>query len=141
MQIVPMDEKNLYEVYEIEKNCFSDPWKIDIFKDQLQQNYSYCFVAYVGGQVAGYVMMWCFGDEGEIINIATDPNYRRQGVAKELLAACKKICKKITLEVRLSNVAAIHLYEKHGFKNMGTRKDYYKNPTEDAVIMILGLED
>jgi len=132
-----MNSENVRSVYEIEKLCFDDPWKLSIFENQLQESYSRCFVAYIDERAAGYVMLWCFDDEGEIINIATHPDFRRKGIADALLAACMDICKKIVLDVRASNLAAQRLYAKHGFKDIGTRLNYYDKPKEDAIIMRL----
>lgn len=89
--------------------------------------------------VAGYALLRCF-DDAEIIRIATDSRYRRQGIGSMLLdslhaEAHKRDIHSIFLEVRSSNMPAIRLYEQAGFERAGVRRDYYSAPTEDAIIM------
>ena len=137
MQIVPMSVENVPEVHEIEKICFNDPWSISTLEAQLLTDHARYFVAYIDDEVAGYAGMWQFGDEGEIINFAVHPKFRKRGIADSLMDKCKTICKRIYLEVREGNAPARCLYEKHGFAAVGVRKNYYSNPTENAIIMLL----
>ena len=79
-------------------------------------------------------------DESDVMNLAVHPDYRRQGIAEKLMEALEKglrerESKSLTLEVRASNVSAIALYEKLGFQQVGLRKNYYRNPKEDALIL------
>lgn len=88
--------------------------------------------------------MWHVLDEGQITNIAVKPEYRRFGIASALLEHLKKSAKELgiilmELEVREGNQAAIGLYKKQGFETVGRRRRYYKNPTEDAILMNLEL--
>ena len=97
------------------------------------------------GQVCAYGGMMVAVDEGQITNIATHPDYRRQGYGKAIVEALIKYSKNnginsISLEVRESNRAAIELYSRLGFKVEGKRKDFYTKPTENALIMILNLK-
>ncbi len=109
-------------------------------------NDSACFLAAVTEQdeVVGYAGLHCILDEGYIANVAVDPRYRRQGVAGELLGAFLRFGQAnlafLTLEVRASNEAAIALYRKYGFQEVGRRKQYYDAPREDAIIMTLEFE-
>jgi ribosomal-protein-alanine N-acetyltransferase len=97
------------------------------------------------GTVVGYAGLQTVLDEGYINNVAVDPRFRRQGVADELIAAFVRFGKAklafLTLEVRATNAPAIALYMKHGFAQVGRRKDYYDDPTEDALIMTLNFSE
>ena len=88
----------------------------------------------------GYVIFYYVLDEGEIARVAVDPAYRRKGAAARLLHAVEDFCEekgidRLMLEVRKSNVPAISFYREYGFAEDGIRKNYYKNPVEDAVLM------
>jgi len=94
------------------------------------------------GAIVGFVILRRMVDEGELLQIAVDKAARRRGVADMLLSAAlgyaeQNNLKSVYLEVRKSNAAAIALYEKHGFKPLRHRKNYYSNPTEDATVMLL----
>jgi ribosomal-protein-alanine N-acetyltransferase len=96
--------------------------------------------AVLEGRVLGYIGAWEIIDEAHITTVAVNPEYKGRGIAKALLVAVLERCyeakiKYITLEVRVSNKAAIGLYEKFGFKSLGLRKKYYQNDGEDALIM------
>jgi ribosomal-protein-alanine N-acetyltransferase len=96
------------------------------------------------GRVVGYIMYWQIRDEVQINNVAVHPDFRGKGIGE---AAMRLVLKEVrekgatfaTLEVRVSNAAAVRLYEKMGFKILGTRKGYYTNPVEDAYVMGLVL--
>jgi ribosomal-protein-alanine N-acetyltransferase len=101
-------------------------------------------VAAAGDHVAGYVIARHLLDEGQLLDMAVHPEQRRRGIADGLMEELVRImrqqgCRVIYLEVRATNVPALRLYEKSGFAAIGTRKDYYKNPVEDALIMKLEL--
>ena len=129
----------------LERQCFSHPWTEEMLREELF-NDSACFLAAVTEQdeVVGYAGLHCILDEGYIANVAVDPRYRRQGVAGELLGAFLRFGQAnlafLTLEVRASNEAAIALYRKYGFQEVGRRKQYYDAPREDAIIMTLEFE-
>ena len=134
-----MTENDLDKVAAMEKEIFSMPWSKESFRESLLQNYSYFFVA-EEGDILGYCGVHNFGGDGEITNVAVDKNAREQGVATKMLYYAMEETKKIgveafTLEVRVSNEAAIKLYEKLGFENKGIRKNFYEKPVEDAMIM------
>ena len=95
-------------------------------------------------KVIGYIGMYLSFDEAEITNVAVSPEHRQKGIGKVLVETvkemvCKKNIKKIFLEVRVSNIPAIALYEKNGFQKVGIRKNFYEKPTEDANIMLCEL--
>ena len=141
----PMIAELIPAIAEIERACFSHPWSENALREELF-NDTACFIVAVteSGEVAGYAGLHCVLDEGYIDNIAVREQYRRQGVAGELLGAFLRFGKAnlafLTLEVRASNGPAIALYAKYGFKEVGRRKGYYDAPKEDAVLMTLNFE-
>ena len=132
--------QNVDDVHKIELGSFSKPWSKEQLVSDLSNNTTVYLVAIKNGEVVGYIGMWHIVDEGHITNVAVHLNYRQEGIGTRLLQKLEEIAKEkeivaLTLEVRKSNVIAQGLYEKHGFKNYGMRKDYYKSPKEDAIIM------
>ncbi len=135
-----MRVEDIEEVAEIEKAVFSMPWSKEAFEDTIQKDMTIYIVAKKQGKVAGYCGLWISFDEADIMNVAVDAKYRRQGIAQQMLLflmeqAKEKGVEKFTLEVRESNQSAINLYEKLGFKSVGLRKNFYSKPTENANIM------
>ncbi len=127
-------------IAELEKMCFSSPWSENSIQDTMSGENSLFLVAEKDGLVCGYIGAYYVVDEGYITNIAVNPDYRRQGVGRELL--CELIVRGQalglrfwTLEVRAGNTGAIALYEGMGFKSVGRRPRFYSNPTEDASLM------
>lgn len=136
MNIENFEEKHLDGVEKIEKTCFAHPWSRENLKNQIALDTSHFLVATVDGNVAGYMGLQIFGGEGYVTNVAVLPEYRKQGVAEALIREqMKNEMSFITLEVRESNLPAIALYTKCGFKNVGTRPNFYSAPTENAIIM------
>lgn len=136
MHIDKLKTEYVEQVYEIEKTCFSSPWSIQDLEAQVDNENSHFLVALVDDKVAGYMGLQIFSGEGYVTNVAVLPEYRGRGIAKALIE--KQFENKmdfITLEVRESNLPAINLYKKMGFKNVGIRPNFYSNPTENAVIM------
>lgn len=136
------------DIYIIEKMCFSCPWSYDlIFKDVVENALSDYFIAKnQKGEVVGFSGMYYIIDEANIINIAVEPKYRNKGVGGMLVShmiknAINKRCTGITLEVRVSNEAAINIYAKFGFEIEGIRKSYYSDNNEDAYIMWLHFDE
>lgn len=134
-----MEEKDIPQLVDIEKECFSMPWSEKAFKDSYELSYTHFLVAEVGGNVAGYVGVYRVGDEADITNVAVSSIYRRKGIGKSLLRELISYSQKqnilaITLEVRDSNAGAIALYEQMGFNKVGIRKNFYEKPVEDAII-------
>ena len=133
-------EELLAQIESIEQACFSMPWTRAQLASQLDEN-RYVFLAAVNaGEVLGYVGMMYVLDEGYIANVAVAPGARRQGVGRALIAALLERAAElelafVTLEVRPSNAAAIALYSGLGFEPVGRRKNYYENPSEDALLM------
>lgn len=126
-------------IAELENICFSSPWTESGIIEMLNTTNSYFYVAELDGAVVGYSEMFVVVDEGNVCNIAVNPNYRKQGIGKVLVDALIESGKNInlafiSLEVRSSNKNAINLYEKCGFELMGVRKNYYDHPKEDGLV-------
>ena len=140
MIIENMTADRVSQVAELEKLCFSDPWSENSVASELMNPLSYWLVALDGDRLLGYVGSQTVVGETDMMNIAVHPEYRRRGVAEKLILALVEGLKGmeshcLTLEVRASNVPAIALYEKLGFAQVGLRKNYYRNPMEDALIL------
>lgn len=141
-KLVPMDRSHIKEIAQLERECFSDPWSEASLEEELYNPLASFIVAQrPDGAVLGYAGLHAVMDEGYIDNIAVRSDYRGQGIADDLLDVFVRFGQAhlafLTLEVRPSNEAAIQLYYKHGFAQVGRRKDYYKQPREDAIIMTL----
>ena len=139
-QLVPMDRSHLAAVAALERLCFTTPWTEAMLEEELYNDTASFIVAQrADGEVLGYAGLHIILDEGYIDNVAVRPEYRRQGVADRLLDVFCRFGQArlafLTLEVRPSNTAAVALYEKHGFREAGRRKNYYENPTEDALLL------
>ena len=139
-EIVPMDRGHVDQIAELERQCFSTPWSETQLEDALY-NDNACFIVAEDGEggVLGYAGLTTVLDEGYINNIAVEEAARKHGVASALLDVFVRFAAInlafLTLEVRKSNAAAIALYEKFGFQQVGIRKGFYSRPREDAVIM------
>ena len=130
-------------IVELENLYFSDPWDRKTVFSYICSEYGTCFVALEDGRPIAYVIGRMIAPEGEIYRIAVDENYRRRGVGYRLLSFMLKTergrgLETVFLEVRSRNAAAIALYKAHGFAEMGIRKNYYRDPDDDALIMIYG---
>ena len=142
VKIVPMTADNLEELEKLERICFSRPWSRKMLAEELENQCAAFLVAEdsVSGRVLGYAGLMVVADEGYITNVAVFPEYRRQGIAAQILqvflqfAAANHLAF-LTLEVRPSNAAAIALYQGFGFEEVGRRKNYYDLPKEDALIL------
>jgi ribosomal-protein-alanine N-acetyltransferase len=135
-----MDRSHLSGVADLEKLCFTTPWNEAMLEEELYNDTASFIVAQgENGEVLGYAGLHVILDEGYIDNVAVEPAARRHGVADALLDVfCRFGQAKLaflTLEVRASNDSAKRLYMKHGFAQVGRRKDYYDDPREDAILM------
>ena len=140
MIIEKMNATHVPQIAELEKLCFSDPWSEKSIETELSCRLSVWLVALEGEQVVGYVGSQTVIDESDMMNIAVHPDFRRRGIAEALVADLEAALRQrgsraLTLEVRDSNASAIALYEKLGFSQVGLRKNYYRNPKEDARIL------
>jgi len=132
-------------VLEIERAAFGDPWSRSAFVDLIGDPRVAYLVADVAGDVRGYIVAWYVLDEGEIGNLAVHDSARRQGIGARLLdgaiaAVRASDVDSLYLEVRDSNAAARALYASRGFAEVGRRRDYYRRPKEDALVLRLDLE-
>lgn len=139
IQIVNMNASHIPALSKLEALCFSSPWTADGLAEELDNDQAHFLVAEADGQVAGYLGVQEIYGEGYITNIAVFPQFRGNGIAKQLLisaatGATERQCDFLTLEVRESNTPAITLYEKMGYVYMGQRKNFYHDPTEHARI-------
>jgi [ribosomal protein S18]-alanine N-acetyltransferase len=145
MNIRFMTIDDLDAVMEIEHSSFSIPWSREAFYNEIEQNHlSTYLVAEDGERIAGYCGVWLVVDEAHITNVAVLPEYRGQGIGEDLMMRIMEISKEVgarvmTLEVRVSNVAAKGLYRKMGFQDGGIRKRYYSDNQEDALVMWVNL--
>ena len=140
MMNVRMNESHVKAVAELEKLCFSEPWSENSVASELKNKLALWLVAEEEGRVAGYIGSQTCGEESDVMNVAVHPDFRRRGIAEALINDLVEQLNAIgshslTLEVRASNVPAISLYEKLGFAEVGRRKNYYRNPKEDALIL------
>lgn len=140
MVIRLMNENDIAEVIKIENEIFSLPWKKDDFLRSIKNQANIYLVVELEEAIVGYCGLWGIVDEGHINNVAVAKEHQNKGIAYKML---KKLIeegiiqglKYFTLEVRASNKAAIHLYEKLGFKTVGIRPNFYNAPKEDGIIM------
>lgn len=146
MRVDRVRDRDIGEIAAIEARSFSDPWSEGAFRDALSHERIYFACARdehdVSGapRVLGYVVAWFAGGEGEIANLAVDPDSRRQGIGSALLDAAleealRQGAAQVFLEVRSSNLRARQLYESRGFIEIGRRRRYYRRPVEDAVVL------
>lgn len=124
-----------------EELIFSDPWSERAITDLISTEGAMCYTAKDGDKVIAYVLGRVIAPEGEIYRIATLPAYRKRGIAYRLLDYAYKTEKGhglevLFLEVRTQNIAARALYRAYGFEEVGVRKNYYKDPSDDAIIML-----
>lgn len=141
LRIAPMQRADVDSVLEIEERAYGEHhWSKDSFYGELSNDLAHYYCAFEGDKLVGYAGTWQILDEAHITTLAVDPELKRRKIGEAILINIIKDCQKneikyITLEVRVSNTPAIKLYEKYGFKSLGSRKGYYQNNNEDALIM------
>ena len=157
-------QEDLPRIFEIEQEAMSPPWSYEAFEEELGRNDSFFIVAISSTtepspcvvatnnttepspcvpRACGYAIMRQVGDDGELLKIVVEKTSRGNGIGDLLMETVldhteEKGFKAVFLEVRIGNIAATRLYEKHGFKSVRIRKDYYNAPFEDALIMLRG---
>lgn len=136
----PMERKDIEAVSVIEEETFSMPWSRDAFLQMIEDEHALYIVAEEDGKILGSCGIRNIVGEGEITNVAVQEENRNRGIGKHMLTklleeSAKMGIEAVTLEVRKSNLAAIHVYEMLGFASEGIRPGFYEKPREDAVIM------
>lgn len=134
-----MTADDLPQVHALECAAEANPWSLEHFAEELGRPYSHTDLCWRNGQLAGFLCSWLIAGELQIQNIATAPLFRRQGVATRLLTVTlgRSVAAGLDaawLEVRVSNAAAIALYERFGFRAVARRTGYYADG-EDALVM------
>ena len=140
MNIVTMQQCHVPAIAQLESICFSCPWSENSVASELTNALSLWLVAEEDGHVAGYIGSQTVCEESDMMNVAVHPDFRRRGIGEALVKALETELRArgshcLTLEVRTSNAPAIALYEKLGFSRVGLRKNYYRDPKEDALIL------
>jgi ribosomal-protein-alanine N-acetyltransferase len=131
---------HLSAIEEIERSSYTTPWSRSMFAGELAKPASVCLGAFEGEDLVGYLIISRYVDAWHVMNIAVRPEFRRRGIATALLERLFELTsdgskRGYTLEVRVSNLGAIKLYERLGFSARGTRRGYYTDNREDALIM------
>ena len=142
IEIAALEYRHCEKVYEIARDSLPEHWSLEGIKDVLNYNNNIYYVAVnkSDNDVVGFGGIMIVADEAELLNIAVAEQFRRQGIANDLVdrllaAACNSNCSRMLLEVRKANAAARHLYMQKGFTELGVRNNYYSNPSDDAIIM------
>lgn len=135
-----MKPEHIASVARLERENFSLPWSENVLSSELKNPLSLWVVATNDGAVIGYVGAQIVPDEADMMNLAVDAQYRRQGIGKALVehliaSLQERMVRSLTLEVRVSNAPAVSLYEGMGFLTVGRRPNYYQKPKEDAWIL------
>jgi ribosomal-protein-alanine N-acetyltransferase len=145
-RIRPLVITDLDTVMAIERQAYEFPWSLGIFRDCLRVGYC-CWCYEVDEHLRGYGVMSVAAGESHILNLTVSPDARRQGIGMKLMKhfmqlACRHNADTIMLEVRPSNAAAVRLYEKLGFNEIGVRRNYYPAQAgrEDALLLARTLE-
>jgi ribosomal-protein-alanine N-acetyltransferase len=138
-QVRRLTYADLPQVMAVERRAFGTPWSLAMFVLELSKPSGICLAALRDERIVAYVICSRYDTVWHVMNVAVDPNARRTGVAtamlRALLAEIGDPRARLTLEVRRSNAAAIALYERFGFRSAGTRRRYYQDNGEDALIM------
>ena len=142
MLIRNMCEIDLKRVHEIECSIFSIPWTEADFRNSIKDNNNIYLIVEEQDLIVAYCGLWGIAGEGQINNVAVVKNYRGLGTGRLMIEKMLELGRKqglevFTLEVRISNLSAIALYRKLGFRDAGVRKNFYEEPTDDALIMWL----
>ncbi len=135
-----MTETDVDAMAVLEAHIFSDAWSRKSIYDAFLNVQTFVTVVEIESEIAGYCIVYHVLDEGEIARIAVAPDKRRQGAARGILDYTCKLCvengiRRLLLDVRESNEGARGLYQAYGFQTDGIRKHFYRNPTENAVLM------
>ncbi len=141
LKIIPATLENIDDILTIENEAFSCPWSKKSFEEAfLNQNISLFVASSSDNSILGFLCLMILDSEAEVLNVAVSEKLRKQGIGSMLLSHALSYAKEhsvssVYLEVRESNTAAQALYSNSGFEKIGIRRNYYKKPSEDAVLM------
>lgn len=140
IEIRKLQDTDIETLARMEAEAFSMPWTAQDFRGLLEHSYCFYLVALAEGEIAGCCGFTNLGGEADIDNVVVGRQYRNRGIAQAMLGELiargeAEGVEAFTLEVRVSNEAAIHIYEKYGFRSEGIRPGFYEKPREDALIM------
>jgi len=140
IDIILATKEKIGQILEIGKDSISADWTMNFLIPEIDKEDTYFIAAQIESDILGFAVFREVGEDGELLQIATRKDVRQGGIGSALLEdvllhARDKSLDKVFLEVRRSNVAAIGLYEKFGFKTLRVRERYYDNPVEDALVM------
>ena len=144
IQIARMTYDDVLQVHALDRLCFSAPWDAMAYFRDLRNPSAYYLVAKEGDCVVGFGGMWVVTDEAHVVTLAVQPEYRRHGLGRRLMEglvaeARRRGATVVTLEMRVRNYAAQHLYKTLGFRLIAYRRQYYPDNNEDAAVMELKL--
>lgn len=144
IDVGPLTWDQIDSVVAIESAAFTTPWQPDTFRDLLERDGIILLTMTEGREVIGYAVLWCILEQGELANIALAEKRRGEGLGAHLLRqvlhrAKERGVEKLFLEVRESNAAALALYDRFGFEQVGVRRNYYQRPVEHAHVMLATL--
>ena len=136
-----MGAGHLDAVVDIERVGFANPWSKRDFENALSRQDSYCLVFLSGSRVVAYAVGFLVPNEYHLADLAVHPDFRRRGLGRQFMKAVleglpDRNVQVVSLEVRISNVPAIGLYRKLGFRTVAIRRGYYSEPVEDALVML-----
>ncbi len=140
-----MELSDLQELMVIEYENFTSPWFLEHYEYELLENpFAKMTVLTLDGELIGYLGLWTLFEEAQITTIAVKKSHQQRGYGEQLLRSAihqakEAKCEQISLEVRVSNMAAQHLYRKYGFAIINTRPQYYEDNNEDAFLMMKGI--
>jgi ribosomal-protein-alanine N-acetyltransferase len=154
LEIRRMRPDDLDEVMVIERAAFRHPWSPELFRRELEHDWSTILIAVEpltsapgkgSERIIGFLIYWLVHDEVHVLNVAVAPEQRRKGVARLLMAETERRAVQagaalMTLEVRRSNQAALDLYREFDYRAVGVRPNYYVDEGEDAIVMVKELK-
>lgn len=139
-----MENKDLDELLDMEAFSSLNPWSKNMFIEEMQNPFTYCFVIKIEGrprdQMMGFICFRNIGNESELLNICVHPQYRQMGIGKKLMQFYIGFCRKkkiktFYLEVNASNQSAVNLYQLFSYQSLGMRKKFYQGKF-DALLMV-----
>ncbi|WP_106494755.1 ribosomal protein S18-alanine N-acetyltransferase [Lentibacillus sp. Marseille-P4043] len=140
-----MEYNDIDQVFEVEQASFENPWEKDIFEQEIVENqFAHYFILELDQKIIGYAGLWVVIDDAQITNIAVTPDYRGNKLGEKLFhytmeQAIRLGGRRLSLEVRTSNIVAQRMYRKFGLVPGGIRKNYYTDNQEDAIVMWVNL--